>query len=121
MPGFPLLPSTKKARRLLPAKPWRHAEFVLRVGQSGGVDRRRNHRGPLFLRRYLRVSKRRQVAMQQQRDPIERENPPCCEKCGRLFGIREHTLSAEDLEDIRTNERHVPSITYFLPRYCDRT
>src|SRR6516164_8537026 len=38
--------------------PWRHAEFVLRVGQSGGVDRRRNHRGPLFLRRYLRVSER---------------------------------------------------------------
>ena len=38
--------------------PWRHAEFVLRAGQSGGVDRRRNHRGPLFLRRYLRVSER---------------------------------------------------------------
>ena len=46
----------------------------------------------------------RQVAMQQ-RDAIERENPAFCEKCGRLFGIREHTLSAEDLEDIRTNER----------------
>ena len=46
-----------------------------------------------------------QVAMQQQRDAIERENRAFCEKCGRLFGIREHTLSAEDLEDIRTNER----------------
>ena len=44
----------------------------------------------------------RQVAMQQQRDAIERENRAFCEKCGRLFGIREHTLSAEDLEDIRT-------------------
>ena len=47
----------------------------------------------------------RQVAMQQQRDAIERENRAFCEKYGRLFGIREHTLSAEDLEDIRTNER----------------
>ena len=46
-----------------------------------------------------------QVAMQQQRDAIERENWAFCEKCERLFGIREHTLSAEDLEDIRTNER----------------
>jgi hypothetical protein len=44
----------------------------------------------------------RQVAMQQQRDAIERENRAFCEKCGRLFGISEHTLSAEDLEDIRT-------------------
>ena len=43
--------------------------------------------------------------MQQQRDAIERENRAFCEKYGRLFGIREHTLSAEDLEDIRTNER----------------
>ena len=43
--------------------------------------------------------------MQQQRDAIERENRAFCEKCGGLFGIREHTLSAEDLEDIRTNER----------------
>src|SRR5262249_19391529 len=32
----------------------------------------------------------RQVAMQQ-RDAIERENRAFCEKCGRLFGIREHT------------------------------
>src|SRR6516164_10732920 len=47
----------------------------------------------------------RQVSMQQQRDAIERENRAFCEKCERLFGIREHTLSAEDLEDIRTNER----------------
>ena len=47
----------------------------------------------------------RQVAMQQQRDAIERENWAFCEKYERLFGIREHTLSAEDLEDIRTNER----------------
>ena len=74
-------------------------------GQSGGVDRRRNHRGPLFLRRYLRVSERPAVAMQQQRDAIERENRAVCEKCEELFGIREHTLFAEDLEDIRTNER----------------
>ena len=47
----------------------------------------------------------RKVAMQQQRDAIERENWAFCEKCERLFGIREHTLSAEDLEDIRTNAR----------------
>ena len=105
MPGFPLLPSTKKARRLLPAKPWRHAEFVLRVGQSGGVDRRRNHRGPLFYAVIYAFPNARQVAMRQQRDAIERENRPFCEKCGRLFGIREHTLPAEDLEDIRINER----------------
>ena len=43
--------------------------------------------------------------MQQQRDAIERENRAFCEKCERLFGIREHTLPAEDLEDIRINER----------------
>ena len=48
--------------------------------------------------------------MQQQRDAIERENRAFGEKCGRLFGIREHTLSAEDLEDIRMNVG-VPSIT----------
>jgi len=47
----------------------------------------------------------RQVAMQQQRDAIERENRAFCEKYGRLFGTREHTLCAEDLEDIRANER----------------
>ena len=43
--------------------------------------------------------------MQQQRAAIERENRVFCEKYGRLFGTREHTLCAEDLEDIRTNER----------------
>jgi hypothetical protein len=43
--------------------------------------------------------------MQHQRDAIERENRAFCEKCEELFGIREHTLSAEDLEDIRPNER----------------
>ena len=52
----------------------------------------------------------RQVALRQQRDAIERENRAFCEKRGRLFGIREHTLSAEDLEDVRMNVG-VPSIT----------
>ena len=47
----------------------------------------------------------RQVAMHQQRDAIERENRAFCEKYGRLFGTREHTLCAGDLEDIRANER----------------
>ena len=46
----------------------------------------------------------RQVAMQQ-RDATERENRAFCEKYGRLFGTREHTLCAEDLDDIRANER----------------
>jgi hypothetical protein len=45
-------------------------------------------------------SNARQVATQQQRDAIERENRAFCEECGRLVGIREHTLSAEDLEDM---------------------
>ena len=46
----------------------------------------------------------RQVAMQQ-RDAIEPENRGFCEKYGRLFGTREHTLCAENLEDIRASER----------------
>ena len=75
------------------------------MGQSGGVDRRRNHRGPLFLRRYLRVSGRPASRDAAAAHAIEHENRAFCEKCGRLFGIREHTLSAEDLEDIMTNER----------------
>ena len=105
MPGFPLLPSTKKARRLLPAKPWGHAEFVLRVGNRAAWIAAAIIAVLFFYAVIYAFPNARQVAMQQQRDAIERENRAFCEKCGRLFGIREHTLSAEDLEDIRTNER----------------
>jgi hypothetical protein len=47
----------------------------------------------------------RLIAEQQERDTIERENRAFCEKHGMPFGSREHTLCAEDLTDIRANER----------------
>src|SRR5215831_14522928 len=56
--GISLASEDEKSATLVTSEPWRHAEFVLRVGQLGGVDRRRHHRGLLFLRRYLRVSER---------------------------------------------------------------
>ena len=47
----------------------------------------------------------RLAALQQARDVAEQENRAFCEKYGMLFGTREHTLCAEDLMDIRANER----------------
>jgi hypothetical protein len=47
----------------------------------------------------------RLTALQQQRDAVEQENRAFCEKYGMPFGTREHTLCAEDLMDIRANER----------------
>ena len=47
----------------------------------------------------------RRTAMQQERDAIESENRAFCEKYGMPFGTRRHTLCAEDLMDIRANER----------------
>jgi hypothetical protein len=47
----------------------------------------------------------RLTAQQQERDAIEQENRTFCEKHGMPFGTREHTLCAEDLMDIRANER----------------
>jgi hypothetical protein len=44
-------------------------------------------------------------ALQQARDAAEQENRAFCEKPGMPFGTREHTLCAEDLMDIRANER----------------
>jgi len=47
----------------------------------------------------------RLIALQQQRDAIELENRNFCEKYGMPFGTRAHTSCAEDLMDIRANER----------------
>ena len=47
----------------------------------------------------------RLTALQQERDAVEHENRAFCEKHGMVFGTREHTLCAEDLMDIRANER----------------
>ena len=47
----------------------------------------------------------RLAALQQARDVAEQENRAFCEKHGMRFGTREHTLCAEDLMDIRANER----------------
>jgi hypothetical protein len=47
----------------------------------------------------------RLAALQQARDVAEEENRAFCEKHGMPFGTREHTLCAEDLMDIRANER----------------
>jgi hypothetical protein len=46
----------------------------------------------------------RLIAMQQERDAVERENRAFCQKHGMPFGTREHILCAEDLMDIRANE-----------------
>ena len=45
------------------------------------------------------------TALQQERDAVEHESRAFCEKHGMAFGTREHTLCAEDLMDIRANER----------------
>jgi hypothetical protein len=47
----------------------------------------------------------RLAALQKARDVAEQENRAFCEKHGMPFGTREHTLCAEDLMDIRANER----------------
>jgi hypothetical protein len=47
----------------------------------------------------------RLAALQQARDVAEEENRAFCEKHGMPFGTHEHTLCAEDLMDIRANER----------------
>ena len=48
----------------------------------------------------------RHAALQQEREVVEQENRAFCEKHGMPFGTREHTVCAEDLMDIRTNELH---------------
>jgi len=47
----------------------------------------------------------RRAAMQREREIVEQENRAFCEKHGMAFGTREHTVCAEDLMDIRANER----------------
>ena len=47
----------------------------------------------------------RHAALQQARDVAEEENRAFCEKHGMLFGTHEHTVCAEDLMEIRANER----------------
>jgi hypothetical protein len=47
----------------------------------------------------------RHAALQQEREVVEQENRAFCEKHGMPFGTREHTVCAEDLMDIRANER----------------
>ena len=39
--GISVASEDEKSATLVTSEPWRHAEFVLRVGQSGGVDRAR--------------------------------------------------------------------------------
>jgi hypothetical protein len=47
----------------------------------------------------------RLAALQQARDVAEQENRAFCGEHGMPFGTREHTLCAEDLMDLRANER----------------
>lgn len=47
----------------------------------------------------------RRIALQQQWEVVEQENRAFCEKHGMPYGTREHTVCAEDLMDIRANER----------------
>jgi hypothetical protein len=105
VPGFPLLPSTKKARRLLPASHGAMLSLFYEGGNRAAWIAAAIIAVLFFYAVIYAFPNARQVAMQQQRDAIERENRAFCEKCGRLFGTREHTLCAEDLEDIRANER----------------
>jgi hypothetical protein len=122
VPGFPLLPSTKKARRLLPASHGAMLSLFYEGGNRAAWIAAAIIAVLFFYAVIYAFPNARQVAMQQQRDAIERENRAFCEKYGRLFGTREHTLCAEDLEDIRANERRRTLDTRnFLTRYYDRT
>ena len=47
----------------------------------------------------------RRAALQQEQEIVEQENRAFCGKYGMPFGTREHTMCAEDLMDIRANER----------------
>ena len=47
----------------------------------------------------------RRAALQHERQVVEQENRALCEKHGMPFGTREHTMCAQDLMDIRANER----------------
>jgi hypothetical protein len=65
----------------------------------------------LRLGRSLRVGRcavfpnARLIAKQQDRDTIEHENRAFCEKHGMPLGTRGHKARAEDLMNIRANER----------------
>ena len=108
--GISVASVDEKGATLITGEPWRHAEFVLRVRNRAAWIAAAIIAVIFFYAVIYAFPNARQVAMQQQLDAIERENRAFCEKYGRLFGIREHTLSAEDLEDIRVNVG-VPSIT----------
>lgn len=47
----------------------------------------------------------RRAALEQERAVVEQEGRAFCEKHGMPFESREHTVCAEDLMDIRANER----------------
>jgi len=47
----------------------------------------------------------RRGALEQERAMVEQESRAFCEKHGMPFGTHEHTVCAEDLMEIRANER----------------
>jgi hypothetical protein len=61
---------------------------------------------PLFLYAVLYAfPNARLTALQQEREAIEQESRAFCEKHGMRFGTLEHTICAQDLTDVRANER----------------
>jgi hypothetical protein len=100
-----MLPSIKKARRSLPAS---HGPLLSTIYEWGNraVWITVAVTAVLFLYAVIYAfPNARKIARQQEQEAIEQENRAFCEKHGMPFGTREHTLCAEDLMDIRANER----------------
>jgi hypothetical protein len=100
-----LLPSMKKARRLSPAS---HSPMLRAIYEWGNRAAWIAATVTAILFFYAVICafpNARLAALQHARDVAEQENRAFCEKHGMPFGTREHTLCAEDLVDIRANER----------------
>ena len=121
--GISVVSVDEKGATLITGEPWRPAEFVLRVEQSGGVDGRRNRRGPLFLHRYLCVSERpgklrcSSSAMQS-----NAKIGPSAKSTGGYSGPASTPYVQRTWRTSGSNERQRTLITWdFLTRYYDRT
>ena len=100
-----MLPSTKKARRLLPASHRPMLSSIYEWGNRAAWIAAAVTAVLFFYAIIYAFPNARKIAMQQGREAIEQENRAFCENHGMPFGTREHTVCAEDLMDIRATER----------------
>jgi hypothetical protein len=100
-----LLPSMKKAQRSSPASHSPKPSAIYEWGNRAAWITAAVTAVLFFYAVVDAFPNARRTALQQARDAAEQEDRVFCEKHGMPFGTREHTLCAEDLMDIRANER----------------